>query len=77
VDAVDGKTLWVVFLCGGAAFILIGMFVRRLPASLSLALISVGALAGSLPLVWTFVVPVAAAVLVALSFSLARRARPA
>jgi hypothetical protein len=76
-DAVERKVLWVVFLCGGAVCILIGMLVRRLPVSLSMVLISAGATAGALALVWTFIVPVAAAVLVGLSFSLARRTRAA
>jgi membrane-bound metal-dependent hydrolase YbcI (DUF457 family) len=76
-DDVDGKVLWVSFLVGGAALIVIGSFLRRLPPSFSLALIAIGATAGALPLVWTFVVPLAAAVLVALSFSLARRTRTA
>jgi membrane-bound metal-dependent hydrolase YbcI (DUF457 family) len=76
-DAVDRKVLWVVFLCGGAALILSGMLVRRLPASVSMILISIGATAGALALVWTFIIPVAAAVLVGLSFSLARRASTA
>jgi hypothetical protein len=76
-DAVDRKALWVIFLFGGAALIVIGSFVRRVPRTLSLVLITMGATAGALPLVWTFIVPVAAAVLVGLTYSLSRRARTA
>ena len=59
-------------LVGGAALMIVGQrFVR--PPRLSAALVSIGAVAGGLPLVWTIVVPVAVAVVVASSVALARR----
>ncbi|CAN5293648.1 MAG: hypothetical protein H0U82_02730 [Actinobacteria bacterium] len=74
---VDNKILWIAFLCGGAALILVGAMVRALPPRLSAVLIAIGAIAGGIALLWTILVPLAAAVLVALSFSLSRRPQAA
>jgi hypothetical protein len=65
--------LFLSFLLGGAALLVAGQrFVR--PPRLSAAIVSIGAIVGGLPLVWTIVVPVAVAVVVASSIALARRA---
>ena len=74
---VDNKVLWIAFLCGGAALILVGAMVRALPPQISAVLIAIGAIAGGIALLWTILVPLAAAVLVALSFSLSRRPQAA
>ena len=74
---VNNKILWIAFLCGGAALILVGAMVRSLPPRLSAVLIAIGAIAGGIALLWTILVPLAAAILVALSFSLSRRPQAA
>ncbi|MBA2741777.1 MAG: hypothetical protein H0U46_07185 [Actinobacteria bacterium] len=76
-DFVDGKVLWVVILGGAAAAIVIGAVVRNAPWWISVGLISVGAIVGGVVLLWTILVPLAAAVLVALTFSISRRSQPA
>jgi hypothetical protein len=65
--------LWVGFLGGGAVLILLGQYAVKLSAWLSAALVSIGAAAGGFPLFWSIVVPLAAAVLIALSFAVARQ----
>ncbi len=69
------RVLWILFLGGGAALILIGAFVKRLPPSVSVVLISMGAVAGGIALLWTVLVPLAAAILVAMTFGLNRQSR--
>ena len=65
--------LWLVFLLGGACLMLVGQLLT--PAGWGRAfLVSVGTAAGGLPLVWTLIVPIAVAVVVASSIALARRA---
>jgi hypothetical protein len=76
-DFVENKVLWVVLLGGAALFIVVGSVVRTAPRWLSLSLISVGAIAGGVVLLPTVIVPIAAAVLVALTFSLSRRSQAA
>ncbi|MCS7006002.1 MAG: hypothetical protein RMM28_02855 [Thermoleophilia bacterium] len=63
---------WVVVLIGGATLMLVGQRLRRAPA-LSATLVSAGALLGGFPLLWTIVVPIAVAVVIASSVALARR----
>ncbi len=65
--------LWVGFLLGGAALLVVGLWAYRVSPSTSAVLISIGAAAGGLPLFWTLLVPLGAAVLIALAFALARR----
>ncbi|HLE98492.1 MAG TPA: hypothetical protein VI540_01255 [Gaiellaceae bacterium] len=60
------------FLLGGAALMFVGERWIRSPR-LSAALVSIGAVAGGLPLIWTIIVPFAVAVVVASSVALARR----
>lgn len=62
---------WVAVLVGGAALMLVGQQVERPP--LSAALVSTGAAIGGFPLIWTLIVPVAVAAVIASSVALARR----
>lgn len=75
-DSTRDTVLWVGFLGGGAAMILIGLYFAGVSGWLSAALVSIGAAAGGLPLFWTIVVPLASAVLIAMSFAIARRPAP-
>jgi hypothetical protein len=72
-DFVDNKVAWAAVLGGSAALIVIGAFVKLLPPWLSLALISVGAIAGGVLLIPLVLPPIAAALLVMLTYSLSRR----
>ena len=76
-DFVSNKVAWAVVLGGSAAFIVLGAFVKHLPSWLSLALISVGAIAGGILLIPLVLPPIAAALLVMLTYSLSRRPRAA
>jgi len=62
--------VWLVFLLGGAALMLAGQLLARGWASA--ILVSAGATAGGLPLLWTILVPVAVAAVIACSVALAR-----
>jgi hypothetical protein len=73
-DPGSGTVSWLVFLLGGALFMVLGTFVLKTPPWLSAAVVSAGASIGGLPLFWTVIVPVAAAVVVASSIALARQA---
>jgi len=73
LDAGAGRTpLWIAFLAGGAALMLIGKHRVRTPR-LSAVLVSAGAIAGGVPLLWTVVVPFAVAAVIGSSFALAAR----
>ncbi len=73
-DTTRDTVFWVGFLGGGAMVILIGLYFGAIVSPwLSAAMVSIGAAAGGLPLFWTIVVPLAAAVLIAMSFAVARR----
>lgn len=73
-DTTGDLVLWLGFLCGGAALMLLGQLAKgRLPPWPSAALVSIGAAAGGLPLFWTIIVPVAVAAVVGCSVALARR----
>ena len=65
------------FLGGGAVLILLGQSWSRVGPQLGAALVCVGAVAGAFPLIPFFVPPIAAAVLIWLTISLARRPAPA
>ena len=71
----DGSDLafWLVFLLGGALLILAGLFGTRRWSWISVLLISLGAAAGALALVWTIIVPILALALIGLAFASARR----
>jgi hypothetical protein len=68
--------VWMAFLLGGAALMLLGQLLAPIGWT-SATLVSAGAVAGGLPLIWTILVPVAAAVVVASSVALARAGRSA
>jgi len=53
--------------------ILLGQRAGRISPWLSAALVSLGAALGGFPLFWTLFVPLAAAILIALSFAVARQ----
>ena len=73
VGSTRDTILWVAFLLGGAALLVIGLWAYRVSPSTSAIFVSIGAAAGGFPLFWTLFVPLAAAVLIALAFALARR----
>ena len=77
-DRTRDTVLWVAFLGVGALLILLGhrLSHSRSPALVAL-LVSLGAAAGALPLFWTIAVPLACAVVVALSVALARQSSTA
>jgi hypothetical protein len=67
------QILWIVLLVGGAILLLAGLRISRRSPWGGFALISVGALAGALPIFWTLIAVVLAIALVVLSFLYARR----
>ena len=73
-DDTSDTVLWVAFLCGGAALMLVGLLAAPSSGWLSASLVSIGAAAGGIALLWSIIVPVAAAAVVAMSFATARRA---
>jgi FtsH-binding integral membrane protein len=76
-DRTRDTVLWVAFLGGGALLILLGHRIARDSAWLAAIMVSVGAAAGGLPLFWSILVPLAAAIVIALSISIARQASAA
>ena len=76
-DFVDNKVLWAVVLGSSAALIVVGAIVKNLPSWLTLALISVGAIVGGILLIPLVLPPIAAALLVMLTYSLSRQPRAA
>jgi len=76
-DSTRDTVLWVGFLGGGALLILIGTYFGAVVSPwLSAALVSIGAALGGVPLFWSILIPLAAAVLIAMSFAVARRPAP-
>jgi len=57
---------WFPALCGGGVLVLLGVFRVTRPHRASIALVTLGALAGALATAWTVVVPVLAVALIAL-----------
>jgi hypothetical protein len=76
-DFVGNKALWAVVLGGSAAFIVVGAVAKQLPPWLTLALISTGAIVGGVLLIPLVLPPIAAALLVMLTYSLSRQPRAA
>ena len=72
-DSLRDTVLWVAFLGGGALLILLGTYAFVNVPWLGALLVSVGAAAGGLPLFWTILVPLVAAIVIALSISIARQ----
>ncbi len=71
-DSTRDIVLWTVLLVGGAALLFAGELLAP-RGTLSALLVSIGAVLGGLPLVWTLLVPVAVAAVIACSVALARR----
>jgi hypothetical protein len=63
----------VAFLGGGAVLILLGQGLTRVPPLVGAGLVCLGAIAGAFPLIPFVLPPIAAAVLVWMTISLARR----
>jgi hypothetical protein len=76
-DFVDNKVLWATVLGVSSALIVVGAVVKNLPPWLTLALISTGAIVGGVLLIPLVLPPIAAALLVMLTYSLSRRPRAA
>ncbi len=76
-DRTRDTVLWVSFLGGGAVLVLLGQHAFRSSATLAAALVSIGVVAGALPLYWTLIVPVASAAVIALSVAIARQSAAA
>lgn len=72
LDAASDIAIAIAFLIGGAALMIAGQLLVP-PGTRSAALISSGAVLGGLPLFWTFLVPIAAATVIACSIKLARQ----
>jgi uncharacterized BrkB/YihY/UPF0761 family membrane protein len=73
-DKTQDTVLWVVLLGSGAVLILIGQRLFARSFTFSAVLVSLGAAVGAVPLFFTFLVPLACAVVIALSFAIARQA---
>jgi hypothetical protein len=77
VDVTDGDgsdlAFWLIFLFGGAALVLAGLFATRRWSMASVVLVSVGAVAGAVALAWSILVPILALVLIALAILASRR----
>jgi hypothetical protein len=69
----DDRVFWMSFLIGGFVLLLAGLLLANRSRSLAAALISLGAIAGAIPTVWTIVIPLAAIALVVLTVLWARR----
>lgn len=71
----DGSDLafWLVFLLGGAALLLAGLFLVQRWSWPSVLLLAVGAVAGAIALVWSIIAPVLALALIVLAVLAARR----
>lgn len=67
------QIFWIVFLVGGGLLILAGLRRSRRSPWLAAALISIGAVAGALPLFWTVLAILLAIALIVLSVVYARR----
>jgi hypothetical protein len=76
-DEFVNKELWLVLLLGSAALIVAGTVLRKAPTWISVGLVGIGAVVGGVLLLWTIVVPIAAALLVGLTYSLSRREQAA
>ncbi len=68
------QIVWFVLLVGGAILLFAGLRVSKRSPWMGAALISVGAVAGALPIFWTLIALLVAITLVVLSIVYARRA---
>jgi hypothetical protein len=71
----DGSDLafWLLLLMGGGLLILLGLFKFTSPPLLAIALVAVGAIAGSLAVFWSVIAPILALVLIVLMIVRLRR----
>jgi hypothetical protein len=72
-DTTTSIVIWLGLLCGGAVFMLVGQLASDYPGRASALLVSIGAVAGGLPLLWTIIIPIAVATVIACSIALARQ----
>ena len=68
------QVLWVVFIAGGGLLLIAGLRSIEHSPWLGATLVSLGGVAGAVPLFWTLVGPLAAIALIVLSIRAARRA---
>jgi hypothetical protein len=68
------RIIWIVLLVGGGLLLFLGLRMSRRSPWLGAALISLGAVAGALPIFWTLIALLVAITLVVLSVLYARRA---
>lgn len=71
------QVFYIVFVVGGGVLLAVGLRVFEQAAWPGAALVSVGAVAGAVPLFWTLLLPLFAIALLVLSVRDARRAQPA
>jgi hypothetical protein len=71
----DGSDLafWLIFLLGGAALILAGLFLTPRWSTTSVVLVSLGAAAGAVALFWSVIVPILALAPIVLAILTTRR----
>lgn len=71
--SISEEVMWFAMLVGGGVLVLAGLRLFLRSPWVAAVLVSVGAVAGSLPLFWTVVLPLMAIALVVLSIVNARR----
>lgn len=76
IDA-GAVAFWFLSLCGGGALILGGRFLVARPSGVSIVMVSVGCVAGSLATMWTLVLPALAITLLVLNVLDQQRTSPA
>lgn len=71
----DGSDLafWLTFLVGGGVLVLLGTWGREAWRWGAVALLTIGALAGAVALIWSIIAPLLAVVLIALAIVSVRR----
>ena len=74
---VADQVLWVVLIAGGGLLLITGLRSFEHSAWRGATLVSLGGVAGAVPLFWTLVGPLAAIALIVLSIRAARRTRAA
>lgn len=68
---------WFLSLCGGGALILTGRFLVTRPSGVSIVMVTVGCVAGTLATMWTLVLPALAIALLVLNVLDQQRTAPA
>jgi hypothetical protein len=75
IDTAGEAAAWIGVLGGGATLLVLGQRFAP-PGWRRAAVVSLGAMLGGLALVWTIIVPIAAAVVVTCAVTVARRGEP-